>query len=198
MLPLLFFACSAESVTPPPVVGAPAAPAPSVVPSVPTPPSASEALRPPPRSPGGQLVRIEAMQRRCEVSCDRLLSSARSSEKPVESREILWWALSAADVPDAVRVEISSAAVDIAAAPMPLWRPMAVSLAHDEPGRQVLSGLMTTAEEVVLRAAAACALLSERSAESWHDAGLDVATISEMGTCATPWDREQPADTPSE
>ena len=197
MLPILF-ACIAEPVTPPPASRTPAVPAPSIVPSEPTPPRASEVLRPPPSSPGGQLVRIEAMRRRCEVSCDRLLSSARSSEKPVESREVLWWAISSADVSDEVRAEIVTAAVGIAAAPKPLWRPMAVSLAHRESGRQVLSGLMATAEEVELRVAAACAMHSGHSVESWQEEGLDAATISAMGTCMTPWSREPPASEPPE
>lgn len=193
----LLLACTTEPVTPPPEVIEPAEPALSVVPDGPTPPSESEALRPPPTSPGGQLVRIEAMRRRCEVDCDRLLSSAGSSGKPVESREVLWWALSAAEVSDEVRGQIEAAAADIAAAPKPLWRPMAASLAHSESGRQTLSGLMKTGEEVELRAAAACAMLSELPVESWRDHDLDAAAMDAMGMCVTPWrSGQQTGDAP--
>ncbi|MFT5685977.1 MAG: hypothetical protein ACI8RZ_006932 [Myxococcota bacterium] len=174
---LFLIACTSE----PEPTAPPAPPTPRAEPAPPTQPPV------PPTSPQGQLIRIEAMRSRCEVSCDRLLTAATSAEKPLESREVLWWSLSAASVPDEVRAQIEAAAADFSAAPPELWRPMAANLAHTDSGQATLTGLMKTGEDAQLRAAAACAMLSGVPVESWRDYTLDDEAINAMGICATPW-----------
>ena len=185
---LLHLACTgAEPTAPPPSAEPPAEPTPAD-PPVALPDNKPDLTPPPPvTSVEGIQRRANVMKSQCERDCTRSLAFAVNPDKPTESRAVMWWGISAAEVPADSRARIETAAADLAAAPSALWSPMAASLRHTEAGRAKLTTLMTTGEDPALRAAAACALLGDQPAASWgtHDLGAEV--ISAMGTCTTPW-----------
>jgi hypothetical protein len=184
---LLLLACTTSPPQAPPEV--PDDPPESLQPAEPAAPTQPD-FRPPPGSPAGTLARIASLKSRCERDCARVLAAASSPGSPLESRSVVWWALSVAEVSDEVRAEIEAAA-DLPAAPPQLWPPIAASLRHTDAGRSTLSALMKDAPDARLRAAAACALLAEEPEASWSTHALDAETLDAMGGCPTPWKRGQ-------